>query len=221
MLTIYGVYASRATRTLWMANEIGLEFSHVPVVQCYKLPDPMAADAPINTLSPAFLKVNPMALIPSIDDDGFILHESLAINLYLAKKYGGDLGPKDLQEDALMTQWSLFAATALETDTLKVASTVGGGQAETEQGKAVIEVALRTLKRPFAVLEGQLAGVDYIVGNRFTVADINLSEVVRYAQSQTAFFDQYPNVKAWMARCQARPAFKKMWEGRAAELAAA
>lgn len=221
MLTIYGVYASRATRTIWMANELGLEFNHVPVVQCYKLDDPLAADAPINTLSPAFLKVNPMALIPSIDDDGFILHESLAINLYLAKKYGGDLGPKDLQEDGLMSQWSLFAATSLETDTLKITMTVGGGKAETEQGKATIDVALRTLKRPFAVLETLLATQDYLVGNRFTVADINVAEVVRYAQSQAAFFDKYPGVKAWMERCQSRPAFQKMWAGRAEELAKA
>jgi glutathione S-transferase len=221
MLTIYGVYASRATRTIWMANELGLEFTHAPVVQCYKLSDPLAADAPLNTLSPDFVKVNPMALIPSIDDDGFILHESLAINLYLAKKYGGDLGPKDLQEDGLMSQWSLFAANSLETDTLKVASTVGGGQAETEQGKATLDVALRTLKRPFAVLENLLSTKDYLVGNRFTAADINVAEVVRYAQSQTAFFDKYPSVKAWMERCQARPAFKTMWAGRAAELAAA
>ena len=97
MLTIYGVYRSRASRNIWLANEIGLAFRHVPVIQSYRLPDPAAADAPLNTASPAFLAVNPNGLIPSIDDDGLVLHESLAINLYLARKYGGALGTANRQ----------------------------------------------------------------------------------------------------------------------------
>ena len=46
--------------------------------------------------APQFLKVNPNARIPAMEDDGLVLCESLAINLYIAKKYGGALGPKDL-----------------------------------------------------------------------------------------------------------------------------
>jgi glutathione S-transferase len=44
-----------------------------------------------------------MVTIPSIEDDGLVLHESLAINLYMAKKHGGPLAPANLAEDALMT----------------------------------------------------------------------------------------------------------------------
>lgn len=84
MLTIYGVYRSRASRNYWMAGELGLPFRSVPVVQARRVADPLAADAPLNTKSPGFLAINPMGLIPAIEDDGLVLTESLANNLYLA-----------------------------------------------------------------------------------------------------------------------------------------
>jgi glutathione S-transferase len=54
----------------------------------------------------------------SSEDDGLVLHESLAINLYLAKKHGGPLAPTNLAEDALMTMWTLWAATEVESHAL-------------------------------------------------------------------------------------------------------
>lgn len=215
MLTLYGAYRSRATRNLWLLGELDLPFTHVPVVQAKRLDDPLAADAPINTLSPAFLAINPMGAIPSMEDDGVVLHESLAINLYLAKKQGGALGPQDLVEDAAMMQWALFAVTEIEAHALKIsyALTVE----PTEETQATVEVAARSLKRPFDVLEKHLAGQDFMIGDRFTVADINTAEIVRYAQSHAPLFEARPALKAWLERVQARPAFKAMWEKRLAE----
>ena len=99
MLTIYGVHRSRAARAIWLANELGVSFAHVPVVQRYRL-SAEAATSALHTRSPDFLKVNPNGHIPTIEDDGLVLSESLAINLYLAKKHGGPLAPADLAEDA-------------------------------------------------------------------------------------------------------------------------
>ncbi|MCG5476388.1 MAG: glutathione S-transferase, partial [Sinorhizobium fredii] len=96
MLTIYGVYRSRASRNYWMVRELGIPFRSVPVIQARRLADPLSADAPINTRSPGFLAVNPMGLIPAIEDDGLVLTESLANNLYLARKHGGPLAPADI-----------------------------------------------------------------------------------------------------------------------------
>ena len=120
MLTIYGVYRSRASRNLWLAAELGLPFKHVPVIQYYRLADPAAAQGVLHTKSPEFLKVNPNGHVPSMEDDGLVLHESLAINLYLAKKHGGPLAPANPGEDALMTMWALWAATEAEPHSLTV-----------------------------------------------------------------------------------------------------
>src|SRR3979490_228548 len=120
MLTIYGVHRSRASRTIWLAHELGLPFNHVPVMQLYRLPDAKAADTTLHTKSPTFLKVNPNGHIPSIDDDGLVLHESLAINLYLARKHGGPLAPADVKEEGQMAMWSLWAATEVESRALTV-----------------------------------------------------------------------------------------------------
>src|ERR1044071_2092354 len=110
MLTIYGVHRSRASRNIWLAHELGLPFRLKPVMQHYRVKEPAPADL-LHTRSPAFLKINPNGHVPSIDDEGLVLHESLAINLYLARKHGGPLAPANPAEDALMTMWALWAAT--------------------------------------------------------------------------------------------------------------
>ncbi|HRK18552.1 MAG TPA: glutathione S-transferase family protein [Hyphomicrobiaceae bacterium] len=216
MLKIYGVYRSRATRNIWLANELGIPFEHIPVTQAYRVADPAAADAPLHTRSPSFLAINPNGHIPCIDDDGFRLHESLAINLYLAKKHKGQLAPRDVREDALMTQWALWAATEVETNALNVMYHMAAYPPEKRDAK-LAATSLEALRAPFAVLDQELAGKDYIVGGRFTVADINTAEVFRYAMPAKELFAANPNVAAWLRRCQDRPAFKAMMAKREAE----
>jgi glutathione S-transferase len=217
MLTIYGVYRSRASRNYWMAEELGIEFRSVPVLQAKRLANPLAADAPLNTLSPEFLAINPMALIPSIKDGDLVMHESLAINLYLARKHGGPLSGRTVEEEGLLTMWSMWAATEVEPHSVRIVVVYDNGQENSEQGKAVINVACRSLKRPLDVLEKHLAKRDYIVGDRFTVADLNIAEVLRYAQTEGELFDGRPGLKAWIERCQSRPAYKAMQATRSKE----
>jgi glutathione S-transferase len=217
MLTIYGVYRSRASRVYWMAEELGLEFASVPVLQARRVDNPLAADAPINTLSPDFVALNPMALIPAIQDGDIVMHESLAITLYLARKHGGTLAGQSVEEDGLLTMWTVWAATEMEIHTIKLVMTYDNGREGTEEGKATIAVANRSLKRPLAVLEKHLGVNDYLVGNRFTAADLNLAEVLRYAQSEQALFDAHPAIDAWIRRCQSRPAYLAMQATRAKE----
>ena len=215
MLTIYGVYRSRASRNIWLANELDLPFAHVPIMQRYRLPDPPPAGV-VHTKSPEFLKVNPNGHIPSIDDDGLVLHESLGINLYLAKKHGGPLAPASLAEDGQMTTWSLWAAIEVEGHAINIiyhrVSNAGR-----PMDPRIADEAVEALRGPFAVLDAALAKDGYLVGSRFTVADINVAEVVRYAQAAPELFAEAPHVKAWLAACQARPAFKKMWAARDSE----
>ncbi len=217
MLTIYGVYRSRASRNYWMAEELGIEFRSVPVLQARRLANPLAADAPLNTLSPEFLAINPMALIPSIRDGDLVLHESLAINLYLARKYGGPLAGRTVEEEGLLTTWTMWAATEVEPYSVAIVRIYDNGQEQSEQGKAGIAVACRSLKRPLDVLEKHLADRDYITGDRFTVADLNIAEVMRYAQTEAALFDSRPRLKGWIERCQSRPTYKAMQAARSKE----
>lgn len=216
MLTIYGCFRSRASRNIWLAYELGVDFKHIPVIQAGRLPDPLAADAPINTKSPEFLKVNPNGLIPAMEMDGLVLAESLAINLFMAKKFGGDLAPRDLNEDALMTQWAIWAMTEAEIHTIQILYHKVMFP-EAQRDPARLAEAVAALARPFRVLDEALAATGYLVGGRFTVADLNMAEVIRYAQPVPELFEAAPRVKAWLAACQARPAFQKMVAGRNAE----
>ena len=214
MITLYGVYRSRASRPLWLLAELGLPFSHIPVIQSYRLTsDPLAADAPINTATPAFLAVNPQGQIPAYAEGDLVLTESLAITHHIARKYGRDLGPQSNAEAALIDQYSLLAATAIETPALEILYT----DAATPEGQANIAVNSEKLRRPLTRLQADLKGRDYLVGGRFTVADINMAECLRYAQGQEALLAEFPAVKAWLERCQARPAFQAMWAARMAE----
>jgi glutathione S-transferase len=216
MLTIYGCLRSRASRNVWLAHEAGLDFRHVPVLQHYRVPNPEAADAPMHTRSPEFLKVNPNGHIPTLDDDGLVLHESLAINLYLARARGGDLGPANQAEDGLMGMWALWAATEAEPHTIEVLyNRVGKPPAERDAAKA--DAAIAALQAPFDVLDQALAATGFLVGSRFTVADINVAEVVRYALPAPELFAERPHLKAWLAACHARPAYKRMMADRDAE----
>ena len=214
MLTIYGVYRSRASRNIWLAGELGIPFRLVPVMQRYRL-TPEQAERVLHTRSAEFLKINPNGHVPSIDDDGFVLHESLAINLYLARKHGGPLAPADAAEDARMTMWALWAVNEVEPHALTVlVHRVSRTPAERDEKLAA--AAVETLRAPFAVLDRALAG-GHLVGGRFTVADINAAEVFRYAMAAPELFEAAPRVQAWLATCHARPAFKVMMAGREKE----
>ncbi|HTO33019.1 MAG TPA: glutathione S-transferase family protein [Pararhizobium sp.] len=220
MLTIYGVYRSRASRNYWMAEELGIPFQSVPVIQARRLADPLAADAPLNTKSAAFLAVNPMGLIPAIEDDGLVLSESLANNLYLARKHGGPLSGANVREEGEMTVWTLWAATEVEPHSVRIVLTYDNGRETTPEGQAVLTAAVQGLEKPLARLNTHLQAANYVVGNRFTVADLNLAEVIRYAMSETYLFEKYSFVNSWLARCHARPAFERMMAGRSREAAA-
>lgn len=212
MPTLYGVYRSRASRPLWLLLEAGAQFEHVPVIQAYRLPGAAMEGVTLATNSPEYKAINPQAQIPALVDGDLVLTESLGITLHLARCYGGALGPADDAETALMEQWALFAATAIETPALEIMLAPRG-----EMGEATLAVSAEKLRRPLARLQGHLAGQDWMIKRAFTAADIVVAECLRYAQGHTALLAEFPAVKDWLERCQSRPAFQTMWERRLAE----
>jgi glutathione S-transferase len=183
-------------RALWMAEELGIEFEHVPT---------RFAD---QSKEPDYLKVNPNGRVPAIDDDGFIVWESMAVNLYLAKKYGGDLGPKDLQEDTTATRWSFWVMTEIEKSLLQALFHTLG-LFDMEKDPAAAAAALEELDRPLAVLEAELQSKEYLMGGRFTVADLNVASVLTFTRMVGEDLSKWPAVQAWFGRCTGREALAR------------
>lgn len=188
-LTIYGSPRSRTQRVLWMAEELGLEFRHEP----YEWNDPALKSA-------AFLALNPAGAIPAIEDDGVGLSESLAINLYLAKKHSlGGLYPATLEEEAQVWRWSLWAQGELEPWLQRETR-------ETATETTAAKLVQPAIERGLAKLERALAGRDWLVGSAFTVADFNVACALSPSRAEHLDLSLYPNIVAWLGRCYARPA---------------
>ena len=194
MLTLYGAMASRAHRVVWMLKELGLQFEHVPT---------SFQDG--STRRPEFLAINPNGRVPALVDGELVLFESLAINLYLAKKYGGPLAPIDLVEDALATQWSFWVVTEVEKPLLFTSANraLFRDDARVEEEA---QMALAKLDRPLKVLDAHLQSRPYVLGDRFSVADLNIATVMDLAPQCGIEFDAWPRVNEWLQRCLDRPA---------------
>ena len=194
-LTIYGIPQSRALRVLWMARELGVPYENVPV---HFAKARESAD---------LMQRNPNARIPAIDDNGFTLYESMAINLYLAKKYGAgtDLAVASLEQEALATQWSFWVMTEIEKPLLAIMlHTVGMRPVD----DATLAQCKADLERPLTVLEAHLADRPWILGQAFSVADLNVASVMVWARTGKLDLTPYPKIADWLKRAMARPAFK-------------
>lgn len=194
-LTIYGISASRAIRTLWAAEELGLDYKHEPV------------DFSGGSRKPEFLKINPNGHIPAIDDDGVVIWESLACNLYLARKHGGGLWPDNVADEGRALQWSFWAMTEAEKPLLTLLLKKfmpEGGPSDAEVAAAREEVV-----NPLLVLNDALNGRDYLLGGDFTIADLNVASVLLWAMMAGVELSAYPDLAAWLERCAGRPALRR------------
>ena len=194
-LTIYGVARSRAFRTLWMAAELGLDYKHVKLD---------FADG--GARRPAYLAINPNGHVPAIDDDGFRLWESMAINLYLAKKYGGAAGlyPQRLEDEARAWQWSFWGMTEVERPAL--AALMNRVGPEDRRDPAAGDEGERALAAPLKVLDAAVTTTSYLLGGEFTVADLNVASILAWARQARVDLSAFPKAAAWLKLCHDRPA---------------
>ncbi len=195
MLKIYGIARSRAFRTMWMAKELGLDYEHIPI---------NFADG--GTRDPEYLAINPNGHVPTIDDDGFVLWESMAINLYLAKKYGrGTLYPILFEDEARTWQWSFWGMTELERPVL-TAMFNRALLPEDKRDAALADQCEREMGRPLMVLDSVVAASPYLLGEHFTVADLNVASILSWARPARIDFSAVPKAADWLKRCAERPA---------------
>lgn len=183
---------TRDLRVLWAAEEMELPYEIVGM------------DHPNQDLdSPSFRALNPFGQLPVIDDDGVVVTESGAILLYLARK-SGKLLPRDVAGEAQVLRWSVAALTTIEVPVLSlwfVNLTGGKGTKPSEALHGWADMRL-------AQLDGWLADRQFVATDDFTVADILMTHVLGGGTDQ-ALLEPYANIRAYRARCTARPAWKK------------
>jgi glutathione S-transferase len=195
-LRIYGIARTRAFRALWIAEEVGLDYEHLPI----EIGDAGAG-------APEFRAINPNGRLPFIADDGFVLFESLAITLYLAKKHSnGRLYPAKLEDEAKTWQWSFWAIAEVDRG-VNIWSLHALRLPPDERDAAKRDEALKVLAAPFRVLDAAVMQRPFLLGDDFTVADLNVAAVISRAVEMD--LSAAPNLKSWLTRCLARPAAQK------------
>lgn len=201
MLKIYGRANSiNVRKVLWAADEIGVAYSREENWgRGYK---------PLST--PEFLAINPLGLIPVIDDDGFILSESNTIARYLAAKQGRtDLLPADPKDRAGVERWMDWQSSDL-TMSWRGAFLGLVAKLPLPGGDEVIQASLRDWPNKMKSIEGRLAETGaYMAGPNFTLADIPIGLSVHrwFAAEVPIERPDLPATSAYYERLSERPPF--------------
>ena len=196
MLKIWGRTNSvNVKKALWCAEELGVKFERIDAGMQYGV---------VNT--PEYRRMNPTGLVPTIDDDGFVLWESHSIVRYLCAKHSaGNLWPSDLRARADAERWMDWAFTFQNA-----MRAVFWGLIRTPPGKRdrkAIEEGRKRSAELLAIPERTLSAKPYIAGAGFTMGDIPLGCEVQRWMRVPIERPPFPAVEAWFERLRARPAF--------------
>ena len=154
---------------------------------------------------PEFLAINAFGQVPVIDDNGTLVSDSNAILVYLAQKYGnGNWLPSDPLGAAKVQRWLSVAAGQIASGPARARLiTVFGAPYNAEETIANSHALLR-------VVEQELANSTYLAGNQPTLADVAGYTYIAHAPEGNVSLNDYPNVRAWLARVEALPGFVPM-----------
>ena len=198
MITLYGGKMNRGGRCSLALEECGV---------AYELRDLKLQAGEQKT--PEFLKLNPNGAVPPLVDGSTVVWESMAINLYLAEKYGQGLLPTAMEERAHTYQWTVWAVATLEPYlvTLFMNRVL---LPEAERNAAAAEAAAKRAGELLQTLDHALEGKSCLVGGRFTIADVNTGHVVAWAGRLGIDLSALANVQRWFGLLAARPSFQKL-----------
>src|SRR4051812_43556914 len=197
MLKIWGrINSINVQKVLWCCGELNLPFERIDAGMQFGVNN-----------TPEFKARNPNALVPVIEDDGFVLWESQAIVRYLARKHGlGSLCPADLNACADADRWMDWNATTVWPNLRPVFWNLVRTAPE-KRDMALVATSLKGLAASMALLDAHLAGRDFVTGNAFTMGDIPLGvSIHRWFRMEIARED-LPALAAYYKRLQGRPAF--------------
>lgn len=195
-LTLYGIWLSGPTYKAGLALSLmGLPFAYKHVdlrAGAHKQPD--------------FLSVNRFGQVPALVDGDLKLCQSGSILLYLAEK-SGKMGGKTAEEKARVREWLFWEYDRLASNVYRPRAIKRGFmKAEDSVYTMYANMAGDALK----VLDAELAkGSGFLVGSEATIADVAVYGDVAYAEEAAIDLSAYPHVKAWMAKMEKLPGFKK------------
>ncbi|KIF57215.1 glutathione S-transferase [Pseudomonas fluorescens] len=155
--------------------------------------------------TPEFLALNRFGQVPVIDDNGTVLADSNGILVYLAGKYGnGQWLPSDPVEQAKVQRWLSVAAGQISSGpaTARLITVFGAGYDAAD--------AIKRSHALLQVMEDELANSAFLAGDKATVADVAAYTYVAHAPEGNVSLEEYPNVRAWLARVEALPKFVGM-----------
>ena len=198
MIQLYGNLRSRATRCLWMLEETG---------RPYQLIEKSTRADDLQTAE--YARLNPNARIPTLVDGDVTLWESMAINIYLGQKYDGPVrlaGPKEL---GLAAQWSFWAVLEMEQLLLGLLEH-RALLPEFARDPSHAERSELLLRKPLGVLNDRLTGREYLAGDSFTVADLNVASILAWGRMARLNLSACSEVARWLDACLARPAYRRV-----------
>jgi glutathione S-transferase len=192
-MQLYEFAPTRSIRVRWMLQELGVDFESVTV-------NLMAGEHHY----PEFLKINPAGKVPVLIDGYLVLTESVGISLYLAEKYPHKgLIPTDIKQRSQVYRWLLFTATELEQPLWRI-SRHTALYPEHLRLPAEISLARQDFTEMVAVLEDQMQGRQFIVGNTVTIADFVCAHTLDWA-NEVGLLNNCPQLLRYMERMYARP----------------
>ena len=200
MLQVLGRASSiNVRKVLWTCDELGLPFTREDWGIGFQ-----------STQAPAFLARNPNALVPVIDDEGFVLWESNTICRYLAAKHGrADLLPADAAGRARVEQWMDWQAGELN-NAWRYAFMALVRQSPAHTDKPAIESSRHNWSRHMQILDAQLDKTGaYVAGSAFTLADVVLGLSVHRWLMTPMVRPELPAVAAYTERLRQRAGFQQ------------
>jgi len=198
MLTLYGSARSRASRSLLALEELGLAYDHRPLRH-------WASSADLEILGP----LNPNGRVPVLDDEGLILWESMAINLYLGDRWGGPLWPADVARRGRLYQWTLWSQNEIDVPARQKARFGPDPEAS--------ERAAAELLGRLAILDAALSESTYLLGAVFSLADLNVAATLSEPHEGGLIEGNLdpaahglPRLAAWLMRCCGRQSWARV-----------
>jgi len=200
MLKIWGRTNSvNVKKVLWAAEELGLPYQRIDAGLQYGVND-----------TPEYRRMNPTGLVPTIDDDGFVLWESHAIVRYLAAKHGpGTLCPSDLRQRADAERWMDWTHSFSREFQRPVFWPLVRTPPEQRDLKA-IAAAREKCATLLAIPDSVLSQRRYLAGEDFTMGDIPLGCHVQLWMRLPLERPAHRHLQAWFERLCERPAFRKI-----------